>query len=339
MNKLKICLVGAGSIGRRHLRLLAERDDVVLSVVDPSAASKEFVASKFENIVCYDSMQEAIEAEKPDAALIATPHQMHSQMAMDALNAGLHVFCEKPMSDSLEDCVKMLACARKSEKVFSVGFMFRFDPFIRKIKELIDGGVLGNIVHYTSRFASYNILLCSVTKHQENTPYSLVMDCIHDTDLLHFLTGSVPDYVYSNAIKAGAMELSSPQNLIDTLYRWEDKKLSANVHFNYIEHPQVHTLEIAGDRGYVKGDFADGSITLGTIDGKVEQISAARDFDNVYRAELDHFIRAVRGEVEPENKAESAILSTLLMQAQKEAAICGREVNIHDIAARYGFEY
>ena len=340
MNKIKICLVGIGSIGRRHLRLLSERDDVLLCVVDPSAASKEHVASKHPGIVCYDSMDEAIAAEKPDAMLIATPHQMHSKMAIDALNAGLHVFCEKPMSDSMEDCVKMLECAKKSNKVFSVGFMFRFDPFIRKIKELIDNDVLGNIVHYNSRFASYNILLCSVTKHQENTPYSLVMDCIHDTDLLHYLTGSVPDYVYSHAMKAGNLELSSPQNLIDSLYRWEDKGVSANVHFNYIEHPQVHTLEILGDKGFVKGDFADGSIILGTrADNKIEHISAARDFDNVYREQLDHFIRAIRGEVEPENKAESAIMSTLLMQAQKEAAMCGHEVNIHEVAARYGFEY
>ncbi len=98
---------------------------------------------------------------------------------------------------------------------------------------------------------------------------------------------------------------------IDSLYRWEDK-------------------------GFVKGDFADGSIILGTrADNKIEYISAARDLYNVYREQLDHFIRAIRGEVEPENKAESAIMSTLLMQAQKEAVMCGHEVNIfHPIGRR-----
>lgn len=339
MNKTKICVVGIGSIGRRHLRLLNEREDVLLSVVDPSPASKDFMAENYPNLNLYASMQDAIAVEKPDAALIATPHQMHSGMAIEALDAGLHVFCEKPMSDTMEDCVKMLNRAKESDKVFSVGFMFRFDPFIQKMKALVDAGKLGNIVHFTNRFSSHNILLCSVTKHQEHTPYSLAMDCIHDSDLLHYFTGSVPDYAYTNATKLGDMALSSPQNSIDTLYRWEDGSMAANCHFDYIQHPQVHAIEIVGDKGYVKGNFDTAEIIFGTIDGKTEIIDGTRVFEDVYRAQLDHFIRATRGEVEPENKPESAIISTLLMEAQKEAGIQGKEVSIREIAKKYGFEY
>lgn len=339
MEKIKICVIGLGSIGRRHLRLLSERDDVILCVADPSPKSKEFMEENYPNLPLYNSMKEAIDAQQPDAALIATPHQMHSQMAIEALDANLHVFCEKPMSDNMEDCVKMLNRAKASDRVFSVGFMFHFDPFIRKMKELIDEGKLGNIVHFTNRFSSYNILLCSVTNHQEHTPYSVIMDCIHDTDLMHHLTGSVPDYAYTNATKAGDMELSSPQNVVDTLYRWEDGSMSANCHFDYVQHPQVHNLEIAGDKGYVKGEFATGEVIYGSIDGTITKFDASRDFDNVYREQLDHFIRATRGEVEPENKPESAIISILLMEAQKEAGIRGCEVSIREIAAKYGFEY
>lgn len=339
MEKIKICVAGLGSIGRRHLRLLSERDDVLLCVADPSPKSKEFVAENHPTLSVYDSMQDAIVNEKPDAVLIATPHQMHSGMAIEALDAGLHVFCEKPMSDTMEDCVKMLNRAKESDKVFSVGFMFRFDPFIRKMKTLVDEGKLGNIVHFTNRFSSHNILLCSVTKHQEHTPYSLAMDCIHDTDLLHYFTGSIPDYAFTNAVKIGDMALSSPQNSIDTLYRWEDGSMAANCHFDYIQHPQVHTIEIVGDKGYVKGNFDSAEIIFGTIDGKTEIIDGTRVFEDVYRAQLDHFIRAIRGEVEPENKPESAIISTLLMEAQKEAGIRGCEVNVHEIAEKYGFSF
>ena len=87
MNKLKICVIGLGSIGRRHLRLLSERDDVILCVADPSPKSKEYMAENYPNLPLYDSMKDAIKAEQPDAALIATPHQMHAQMAIEALDA------------------------------------------------------------------------------------------------------------------------------------------------------------------------------------------------------------------------------------------------------------
>ena len=218
--------------------------------------------------------------------------------------------------------------------------MFRFDPFIRKVKVLIGDGRVGNIVHYSSRFATYNTLLCSVTKHQENTPYSLVMDCIHDSDLLYFITGKMPDYAYSVAYKAGDMALSSPQNVIDTVYRYEDGDMGAHIHFNYVEHPQVHTLEIVGDKGYIKGDFMSASITVGSIDGTTETFTDLRgEFDNVYRAEWDSFLRAVKGECEAESQPGEAIFSTLLMHSQIESGSSGREVNIREIAKRCGFEY
>ena len=217
--------------------------------------------------------------------------------------------------------------------------MFHFDPFVQKVKALIDSGRIGRVVHWSSRFATYNTLLCSVTRHQAHTPYALIMDCIHDTDLLCWMTGRVPDRVFSSAIHAGGLELSSPQNVIDCVYRWDSGDLAAFTHYNYVQHPQVHTLEIAGDRGYIQGDFMAPSITIGGIDGTLERISMARDFDDIYRTEWEHFVRAVRGEAAPENPAASAVFPTLLMQAQRESAELGEEVSVREIAARYGFCY
>ena len=339
MNRLKFCLVGVGSIGRRHLRLLNERGDLELSVVEPFEAGFQRVVSEIGSFPRYASLEQALEEGKPDAVIIATPHGMHAKMAITALDAGVHVFCEKPMSDSMEECVAMLNAARRSKKVFSVGFMFHFDPFVRKVKEIVDSGRIGSVLHYSSRFATYNTLLCSITRHQAHTPYSVIMDCIHDSDLLCWITGRVPDYAYSSAYQAGDLELSSNPNFIDTVYRWENGRMGAHTHFNYVQHPQVHTLEIAGDRGYIQGDFMEPSITVGTIDGKTEHLTFRRDFDDVYRAEWDCFVNAVRGTGEPENRADSAILYTLLMQAQKESGMMGREVSLHEIAQRCGFDF
>ena len=339
MNKLKLCLVGVGSIGRRHLRLLNERDDVILSVVEPFEPSWQRIVDEVGTFERFASLDEALAAGNIDAVIISTPHGMHAKMAIQALEAGVHVFCEKPMSDDLTECVAMLKAAQKTDKVFSVGFMFHFDPFVRKVKEIVASGRLGKVLHYYSRFATYNTLLCSLTKHQANTPYSLVMDCIHDSDLLCWITGRVPDYAYSNAFHAGDMELSSPQNFIDTTYRWEGADMGAHVHFNYVQHPQIHVMEIVGDKGYIRGDFMTAEVEVGTIDGKKEIIDASRNFEDVYRAEWDCFVKACRGECEAENPAESAIMATLLMQAQKESGTTGKEINIHELAARCGFEY
>lgn len=339
MTKLKLCLVGVGSIGRRHLRLLNERDDVQLCVVEPFEPSWQRIVEEIGVFERFASLEDALAFGSIDAVIISTPHGMHAKMAIQALEAGVHVFCEKPMSDDLTECVAMLKAAQKSDKVFSVGFMFHFDPFIRKVKEIVDSGRLGKILHYYSRFATYNTLLCSITQHQASTPYSLVMDCIHDSDLLCYLTGRVPDYAYSNAFQSGDMERSSPQNFIDTTYRFESGDMGAHVHFNYVQHPQIHVMEIVGDKGYIRGDFMTAAVEVGTIDGQKEIIDTTRNFENVYREEWDCFIKACRGECAPENPAESAIMATLLMQAQKESGMTGKEVSIRKIAERCGFTY
>ena len=341
----KLCLVGAGSIGRRHLRLLLERDDTAWCVAEPNEFCRKAVREAFPDVPLYMSMEEAVAAEHCDAVIIATPHGTHADLSIKALEMGLHVFCEKPMSDSLSDCVRMLKAAQASDKVFSVGFMFRFDPFVHKVKELIQSGAIGKIVHYSSRFATYNTLLCSVTQHQRHTPFSVVMDCIHDSDLLYYFTERIPDYAYSCAYQAGDMERTSPQNFIDTVYRWESADMGAHIHFNYVQHPQIHDLQIVGDKGYILGDFMSADVIVGGREtADTEIFSATRsvignDFNNVYRTQWNEFLRSVRGERKAENPPEQAIVSTLLMHSQIESAKAGKEVDIRQLAAKYGYQY
>lgn len=345
MVKTKLCLVGAGSIGRRHLRLLAEREDVALSAVDLNEQCRAAAMQEHPQLPFFDSMEAAILDGGCEAVIIATPHRTHAPLAIKALELGAHVFVEKPMSDSLEDCVALLHAAKKSDKVVSVGFMFRFDPFVQKVKEIIDSGKIGKILHYSSRFATYNTLLCSVTRHQAHTPYALVMDCIHDSDLIYHFTGRIPDYAYSTAYKAGDLPLSAPQNFIDTLYRYADRSMGAHIHFNYVQHPQMHDLQIVGEKGYILGDFMSADVIVGSRESAdTEVFSSTRsgignDFNNVYRREWNEFLRAVRGERKPENPPEQSIVSTLLMHAQIESAESGQEVEIRKLAARYGYHY
>ena len=324
-------MVGAGSIGRRHVRLLKERGDVVVGVVEPFDVSWQRLSAEVGEVERYQSMDEALATGDFEAIAIATPHGMHAPMAIQALKAGRHVFCEKPMSDSLAECRAMTDAAKASGKVFSVGFMFHFDPFVRKVKELIDAGRIGNLLHYSSRFATYNCLKCSVTHHQAHTPYSLVMDCIHDADLMCWMCGSAPDFAWSSAYQAGDLELTSDPNFIDSVFRWKSGRLGGHLHYNYVEHPQVHALEIAGDRGSIRGDFMTGAVTLGTIDGRTETFDMTREVDSIYRAEWEAFLAAVRGERAVENPAESAALATLVMEAQKQSAAKRCEVALADL--------
>jgi len=151
--------------------------------------------------------------------------------------------------------------------------MFHFDPYVQTVKQLIESGRIGTLLHYYSRSATYTTLKNSITHHQAYTPCSILMDCIHDTDLLRWLTGRVPDYVFARGIQAGDMALNSFPNIVDAMYRYDGKDFSAHAHYNYVQSPQVRELEIVGGKGYIQGDFIEPAITVGTMDGNVKKLS------------------------------------------------------------------
>ena len=121
--------------------------------------------------------------------------------------------------------------------------------------------------------------------------------------------------------------------------------MGAHIHFNYVQHPQIHDLQIVGDKGYILGDFMSADVTIGnreTMDTEVFSSTRSvigNDFNNVYRAEWNEFLRAVRGERKAENPPEQAIVSTLLMHAQIASAESGKEVDIRALAAENGYQY
>ena len=100
-----------------------------------------------------------------------------------------------------------------------------------------------------------------------------------------------------------------------------------------------------GEKGYILGDFMTADVIVGSReDASKEIFSNTRscinsDANNIYRAQWNEFLRAVRGERKPENPPEQAIVSTLLMHSQIESGKTGREVNIHEIAAKCGYQF
>ncbi len=95
----RVVIVGIGSIGRRHARLLRERKDIAVEVFEPSADMLTRAERELGPLVKHESF-ELMLATQPDVVWICTPNPLHAPQTVAALGAGCHVFCEKPMSNS-----------------------------------------------------------------------------------------------------------------------------------------------------------------------------------------------------------------------------------------------
>jgi predicted dehydrogenase len=306
-----VLVVGLGSIGRRHARLLAGRPDLSVAVCEPAAEAVAKARDEVGPLSLHASFESALET-RPDLVVIATPHDLHARQAVAAMHAGAHVLCEKPLCVDRAEAERMIACARRTGRQLGVGFQLHFHPGVLRVRELIRAGVIGTIAHLHMRVGSYITLRNSSSRYQQALPGSLLLDYAHQPDLVIWLLGLLPAGVTLAAVQAGDLPLSSRPNVLALTLDYE-RPLLATVHLNYLQMPQRHEWEIVGDKGWIVLDADRGTIRLGLRATESETIETVPvDRDETYRREHQAFIDCLDGLGPPESTGEVAARSVEL---------------------------
>lgn len=187
MAKIKIGFLGAGYIAGVHAAILARDERVeVVSVHDPDRERAEQFARSTGAIAAHSSSEALAIC---DAAYITTPNTTHDEMAIFALEAGDHVFCEKPMATRLADARRMLKAAKKSKFVFQVGHNRRFAPVYAELKRMISETHQPHSAHV--KMNRGELIDPEWVGDPKITGGFLYETPIHMLDLLRFLFGEV----------------------------------------------------------------------------------------------------------------------------------------------------
>ncbi len=144
---LRFGLVGCGGIGQLRATALARAGLfrlVALSDLDWGRATA--LASKHGGAADRD-WRALVKREDIDAVVVSTPPSVHAEMCIEALKAGKHVLCEKPLARTPDECRKVLKAAEESGRFLATGFNYRFYPSIQKAQALLNAGVIGELDH------------------------------------------------------------------------------------------------------------------------------------------------------------------------------------------------
>ncbi len=133
----------------RHLQ-----DVTLAALYDPDAENARSMRDLVGEGQVVDSVA-ALHDVGVDAVIVASPVWAHGEQCIDALDRGLHVFCEKPMARTVAECRSIIEAAERSDRILMLGFMKRFDPSFLKVRELIDAGTLGKIVEIRCDWSFY----------------------------------------------------------------------------------------------------------------------------------------------------------------------------------------
>lgn len=145
--KLRVAMVGCGGIADAHVRAFAGIPEVeIVAGVDINPERLKVMKEKHGMTRLYTDWRAMLKEVKPDAVDVCTPNGVHAAAAIDASQAGCHVFTEKPMAMTPAECSRMIAAAKKARKVLVIGFQYRYHPVTQMIKRFREEGQFGNIM-------------------------------------------------------------------------------------------------------------------------------------------------------------------------------------------------
>ena len=196
MDRIRCGVIGLGWFGEHHVDALQQLPlaDVAAVCTRREHRLKE-IAEKYNVPKSYTNYQDLLADREIDMVTVVTHVKDHLQITIDALRAGKHVFLEKPMADNGEECDKIIAEVKKTDKCFMVGHVCRFDTVYALVKEEIEAGNLGRIltIHARRNLAKW------VTESHLHKVSALFGDGVHDLDLMFWYTGAKPKSVYAQS--------------------------------------------------------------------------------------------------------------------------------------------
>ena len=253
MNPVRLGIIGLGNMGSAHAKSILEGKvpRVKLTAICDSDADLSRIApeAKF-----FTSSEELIRSGEIDAVLIATPHYAHTTIGIDALQNGLHVLCEKPISVHKADAQRLIAAHTNPQQVFAAMFNQRTDPHYTKVRHLIQSGELGEIrrvnwiiTNWFRTHAYYNSGGWRATWSGEGGGV-LLNQCPHNLDLFQWLFG-MPSKVRAHC-QFGRFHAIEVEDDVSAFFQYPNG-MSATFIASTGETPGTNRLEIAAERGRV----------------------------------------------------------------------------------------
>ena len=187
MKKVKYGVIGLGWFGEKHLEALSAVPNIELhALCTRNPARLAEVAAKFGAKQTFTDYRAMLTDPELEAVSIVTMWDQHAAPAIAALEAGKHVFLEKPMASTVADCDAIVDAAHAATGNFMVGHICRFNPRYAAAKEAVAAGRIGKII---SMYARRNLpAWVGATVLDKIGP--IIGDCVHDTDLMFWFSGS-----------------------------------------------------------------------------------------------------------------------------------------------------
>jgi len=236
-----IAIIGAGYWGKNLVRNFHELG-VLKTVCDKGEEIRNLLKTQYEDLIVIDDFPAALRDPDIHGVVIATPAAQHGVMAAQALEAGKHVFVEKPMSLNCRDGERLVRLAAERKKTLFVGHVLQYHPAVMRLKELINRGSIGRLQYIYSRRLSLGKI-----RREENSLWSFAP---HDISIILSLTSEEPNYIDSTGCNFLHAQIA---DVTMTNLKFPSG-IGAHIFVSWLNPFKEQKLVIVGDRGMLVFD-------------------------------------------------------------------------------------
>ena len=306
MRTVNVGVIDVGAMGENHVRVYHKIEEAnLVAVSDVSERALKKIEKKY-GAKGYTEYSELLENPEIEVVSVCVPTTFHHNVVMEAIKNGKHVLVEKPIAFTLEEAEEMIAAAKEAGVLLATGHVERFNPAVQKAKELVDDGVIGDIV---SAFAKRVGPLPPRIKD-----VGVAIDlAIHDLDIMNYLFDEEVTQVYGSMNNIlGDCEFEDHAEIMVNF----DNESTGIIEVNWLTPYKRRELELTGTAGIISVDYIQQSIE---VYGKFAQDIQIKH-EEPLKGELISFLNAVVNGTEPEITGEDGLKALKMVIAANRSS-------------------
>ncbi len=313
-------VVGLGSAGRRHAQNLLSLGVESVEAVSEWRKLGEAEVGGVELRVAH-SLEQAL-ASGPEIAVIANPTSLHARSAAAALNAGCHVYVEKPLAETAKAARPLVELARRRRQVLAVGCQLRFNTCLERLKALLENGRLGRILHAQAVMGEY------LPDYHPDEDYrqsyaaraalggGILLTQIHELNYLQWLFGSF-ESVYAVGGKTSNLEIDVEDNV--SLLLRTPEGLAVSAHIDFLQRPRRRTVTVCGEQGAASWDYDRNTLTLTVPGAEPSELGPGGPLDRnrMFLDAMSDFLNCAAAGARPRTDAAQGLADVRLADAAR----------------------
>ncbi len=325
--QIKVGVVGCGYWGPNLIRNFRSISDCNLKMMcdlsEQRLAHLKSLYPEVEGATDYNYMLNGVGLE---AVIIATAVKTHFPLAKASLSAGKHTFIEKPMAASTEECEELIDIAKRNGLVLMTGHTFLYSPAVKKIKEIVDSGDIGDIRYISARRLNLGLFQKDINVAWDLAP--------HDISIIQYIMGEQPVAVNCR----GSAHITPGVEDVTTMCLSFPKQRTAIIHSSWLDPRKVREMTIVGSQRMIVYDDVVPLEKIKIYDARVErpphydtfaEFQYAYHYGDVYvpyikqeeplKVECQHFLDSIRNGTAPLSDGRQGLQLVQVLEASSES--------------------